>query len=264
MNLREPATSDMDRMRELVRSAMTASYRLSPQQIDEIVDSQFSDSRLDGTSVVLVAESEDVNTAVGVAVGEFDNDVATVRWLFVDPEHRGEGVGTELFEATVDAVRDRGAERVLAAVLDANTEGGQFFERFDYDRTDERQIELGEESLVEYVYAEPAADDERAASAKTDAGTVDYPDAELDDGELAATTDDGERVYIDRDDEESGTEAPFLAAYFDTEHTDQFGYYCANCGSLNVAIDNMDRLRCNNCGNSHASRSTESYDDSYL
>ena len=63
---------------------------------------------------------------------------------------------------------------------------------------------------------------------------------------------------------DSGTEGPFFVAYTDEEYTEQFGYYCGNCGSLDTAMDNMERVECSECGNTHAERSGEAYDDSYL
>ncbi|MFC7154100.1 GNAT family N-acetyltransferase [Halomarina halobia] len=292
MELRKPTPDDADRVREVVRSAMMTSYALSPEQIATIVEAQFGDARptrgFDGSDAsVLVAESE-VNggpsTIAGVVVGELDEGDGEVRWLFVDPEHRGAGVGTELFEAMVGALRDQGVERVRASTLEANMEGHGFFERFEYERIGVRQAEFGDESLEEYVYVEPsaagAADEEteadagidRKTKAETDGDTetdadgteVDLPETEREDGVPTAMTDDGRRVYVDRDDQLSGEEAPFFAAYLDEEFTERYGYYCAYCGSLDVTEDTMGRVECDECGNTHASRSDEAYDDSYL
>ncbi|WP_254545376.1 GNAT family N-acetyltransferase [Halomarina pelagica] len=306
MELREPTPDDADRVREVVRSAMTTSYALSPEQIETIVEAQFGDDRptrdFEGSdAAVIVAESE-VNggpsTIAGVVVGELDGDEGEVRWLFVDPEHRGAGIGTELFETMVGALRDQGAERVRASTLEANMEGHGFFERFEYERLGVRQAEFGDESLEEYVYVEPSADEETEAEAEAEAeagidrktkaeadgetGTateadadgetdadeaeaeVDLPGTERRDGVPTATTDDGRQVYVDRDDELSGEEAPFFAAYLDEEFTERYGYYCAYCGSLDVTEDTMGRVECDECGNTHAARSGEAYDDSYL
>lgn len=255
----------------MAQSAMTTSYKLSPKQIETVMEEQFGEERLaqladDEDSDVLVAEGESRDgsaTVVGVVVGGREGNAGEIRWLFVDPEHRGEGIGTRLFENVEEALRDRGVEYVQATALEANTDGAQFFERFGYERTDERQIEMGDESLKEYVYTEQSAVDSTADSART-GGDSEYPDAELDDGELTATTDDGQRVYVDRDADRSGDEAAFLEAYLDDAYTEQFGYYCTNCGSLNVSMDNMERIECEECGNTNASRSSEEYDDSYL
>ena len=277
MNLREANPDDTERIREVAESSMTTSYALSPQQIDGVVEDQFGEERLsdgmdDGDAVLLVAEDDmdgESTTVVGVVSGRVDGETGEIRWLFVDPEHRGKGIGTELFETAVDRLRDGGADRVRALTLEANTEGAQFFEQFEFERTDERRVELGDESLVEYVYADPSSAEGTADSAETNADEADsthdeFPGAEVRDGAVVATTGDGREVYVDRDDEESGTEAPFFPAYNDEEFAEQFGYYCSNCGSLDVSLDDMDRMECGECGNSHASRSSESYDDSYL
>lgn len=274
MDPREPTPDDADRIRELVRSSMTTSYRLSPEQIESVLEDQFSDDRLtalaeDADGVALVADDGaelEERVVAGVVVGEVVDGVGEIRWLEVDPEHRGAGLGTSLLESAVEAFRERDVDHVRATTLEKSTEGEQFLERFGYVRTEERTIELGDETLVEYVHTEPSAadDDDATDSAKTDAGEVDFPDTEISDGVRTAATDDGQRVYLDTDDESSGTEDSFFATYTDEEFTDRYGYYCANCGSLNVMADDMDRLECGQCGNSHATRSGATYDDSYL
>ena len=168
-----------------------------------------------------------------------------------------------------DALRGAGADSVRATALEANTEGHQFFEQFGLERAAEREVEVGDESLVEYVYADPDADleAESADGSEEQADGADgetMPETETADGTTTATTEDGERVFVAREEEESGTEAPFYVTYTDENHAERFGFYCSNCGSLNVSMDDMDRLECQNCENSHASRSGESYDDSYL
>lgn len=272
MELREPTPEETERIREMVDSSMTTSYRLSPQQIETITDTEFSDDSLtrmfdDEDAVVIVAENsiDDTEpTVAGIVLGGVEDGVGEIRWLFVDPEHRGLEIGTKLFEAATDALRERNVERIQATALEKNTEGEQFFEKLDLERTEERTIELGDESLVEYVYTEPSTTTETTDSAKTDAGETEFPDTELEDGVRTATTEDGQEVYIDTDsDGESGTEAPFFVTYLDEEWGERYGYYCANCGSLDVQMDDMERMECSECGNSHAPDSDE-YDGSYL
>lgn len=270
MELREPAAADAERIGEVVESAMTTSHRLSPQQIERVVDEAFSEAALaekrgDDETLLRVAETaEDLETetVVGYAEGSVDGDEGEVAWLFVDPEHRGKGVGTELFETMREALREAGASTVRATVLDANTEGGQFFEQFGLVRSDERHVTIGDESLVEVVFTESGRGERGAGDEAT--GGERLPGTQTTDGETTATTDDGEEVVLARDEQESGTEAPFLVAYTDEAHEDRFGYYCANCGSLDVTMDDTERLECSNCGNAHAERSSDSYDDSYL
>lgn len=283
MELRPPTAADADRIAELVKSSMTASYRLSPQQIEDVVDSQFGEDALpaagsdddddDDETITFVAETTDGDGSdvppeivTGYVEGRVDGDRGELTWLFVDPEHRGRGVGTTLFESARDALRDAGASTLVATTLEENTEGHQFFERFDLERVGEREVEVAEVDLVETVYAESSAVDVDAEQEHA-GGAVDgrdLPGTETQDGATTATTDDGERVSLARDEAESGAEAPFLVAYVDEAHSERFGFYCANCGSLDVAMDDADRLDCPDCANEHATRSADSYDDSYL
>ena len=53
---------------------------------------------------------------------------------------------------------------------------------------------------------------------------------ETHDGTLTATTDDGETVYLNVEEAKSGTESPFFVTYTDEAFTEQFGYFCGNCG----------------------------------
>ncbi|WP_084156891.1 GNAT family N-acetyltransferase [Haladaptatus cibarius] len=274
MNIRELTPTDTGRVRELVESAMTTSYALSPQQIETLAEEKFGEEQLtqrieSSGTVIRVADSEEWDTIVGVVVAEQEGETGEVRWLFVDPEHRGREIGRKLFETATEALREQGAERLRATALESNTEGHQFFERFGFEEVERRRVEVGDESLVEYVYEESSSAGERTADSEegdegTDAAANDgFPNTESVDGETTVPTDDG-RVYLDLDAEHSGTEGAFFTAYTDEAHEEQFGYYCRNCGSLNVSMDNVERIECNECGNTHASRSTEEYDDSYL
>ena len=273
MELRKSKTSDTGRIRELIESTLTASSALSPQQIQALLEDDFASERLEDTfessdSVTLVAESTvdgGETTIGGIVEAQVEEDNGKIRWLFVDPEHRGKGIGSRLFETVLETLRQQDVERVTASTFEANREGAQFFEEFGFEQTDDRQVEIAGETFVEHVYAEQSTGTETAGESnieeKSDAA---LPNTEMTNGATTATADEGQQVYIDRTEDESGTEGPFFATFTDEKHTEQFGYYCANCGSLDTAMDNMDRIECTNCSNTHASRSDEAYDDSYL
>lgn len=266
METRALAEADVERVIELAESAMTASFAMNPSRIEALVEERFGEQRLSGIvddedRIGLVVETDEVvdeRVVSGFASATVDGETGTIEWLFVDPEHRGLGVGTELFERTSEALRDRGVEEVEAAVLEANTEGQQFAESVGLDAGDERRLEVGGESLAEHVYTT----DERAADEES--GETSFPETEeLEDGTIVATH-EGEELYVDPDDERSGDEGPFFGAYSDESHTDRFGYYCHNCGSLSVSMGNAEELECGSCGNTHSPRSAEADDESYL
>lgn len=254
---------------------MTAGYAISPQQIDAVVEDQFGRDRLEGDSgdreaTYVVAEIDDEvaeTTVAGVVVGRVADEIGEIRWLFVDPEHRGKGIGTTLFEDARDKLRDDGAEEIRIYPLEESTEGPQFAEQLGFEQVGDREVEIGGESFVEYAYAE-ASSDEAESAADDSAGDptepTTFPNTEERDGHRTTTTGDGERLYVDTDDEQSGTAAAFFPVYEDEAFEERYGFYCGNCGSLDVSVDQMDRYECSECGNSHASRSDQSYDDSHL
>lgn len=62
------------------------------------------------------------------------------------------------------------------------------------------------------------------------------------------------------EDREIGTDGPFFAAYFE-DGENLYGWFCANCGTLDTAMDSMGRLECNRCGNTC---SPSEWDAAYL
>lgn len=129
----------------------------------------------------------------------------------------------------------------------------------------ERDLTIGEEEFVEYVYGE--ADDDIDADAGTEAGpgeATSFPGTEEADGHRTTTDEDGQQVFIDTGDGRSGTAGAFFPVSTDESLSERFGYYCSNCGSLRTAMDNEDRVECTECGNTHEPRSSETYDDAYL
>lgn len=63
------------------------------------------------------------------------------------------------------------------------------------------------------------------------------------------TTADGETVYVDPTEGDAGTEGAFLAVYRDADGERRYGWFCAACESLDVAMGSMGRLECSRCGN---------------
>lgn len=255
---------DAGRLREIARSSMTTSYALSPDDIEGIVEEVFAEDALrermeSGDAGLFVGETDGV--LAGFVETSTDGEEGTVRWLHVDPERRGLGVGTALFERAVSELEEE-IEAVRAVTLAANQSSGSFFERLGFERIEERTTGLGDRETVEYVYAESGTEDRaRSADEADDAGTPES--TSRDDVEIPdeVSTDEGETAYPGED-LIQGSEGWFAVTFADEDHSEEYGYYCANCGSTDVSMDSMERLRCENCGNT--SKAGEDYDASYL
>lgn len=273
--VRPAEAADAERIREVASSSMTATYALSPQEIETIVEAEFSEDAQrrfeDDDTVALVAELPDEGEGdvlagfVEASVEEGQGE-GTIRWLHVDPERRGDGVGTTLFERVQSVLDERGIDGVRALALAENTSSGAFFERFDFEKTDEREVDFGGETTIEHVFVE-GAPGEGGGATDTAADAADEGDAEsvpdLDAAELpdSVTAMDGETVHLG-DDRLPGSEGGFVPTFLDADHAEQHGYYCLNCESTDVSMDSMEQIRCSNCGNTR--KPDEGYDDSYL
>jgi ribosomal protein S18 acetylase RimI-like enzyme len=55
--------------------------------------------------------------------------------IVVDPAHRRQGVGRLLLEATMKALKARGAPRVVLSTAERNTEAQRLFDRAGFRRT---------------------------------------------------------------------------------------------------------------------------------
>ncbi|GGK61428.1 MULTISPECIES: DUF5816 domain-containing protein [Haloarcula] len=60
---------------------------------------------------------------------------------------------------------------------------------------------------------------------------------------------DGETLYVDRSDGDTGTKGAFYVVYRDADRERRWGYFCGNCETFNNAMDSMGRIRCNDCSN---------------
>ncbi|WP_158059514.1 GNAT family N-acetyltransferase [Halorussus halophilus] len=258
-SIRKGESGDVERIQELVESSMTTSYALSPQDIETIIDAAFSESALEDRidneeTIVLVGEVDDV--LAGVTEATISDDTAEIQWLHVDPERRGAGLGSALFERLTAELEERGIDEFRAVSLAANTSAGTFFERFDYEKVDERQTDLGGRETIEYIYTHgDHASETSTDSAEPVADSLDdeYPET--------ITTEDGEELYLG-DDPFQGSEGLFTATFSDPDRSERYGFYCLHCGSADVSMDELERVRCGTCGNTR--KPDDDYDGSYL
>lgn len=244
MDIRQAKPEDGAAVREVALHSLEASYTLSPQTIESAVKQWYDNDTLtekldDPELLVLVAERD--GNIVGFAEGDVveEGGDGDLLWLHVDPDYRGEGVGDRLFHAIYDQLMEMGATRLRGRVLRDNPAGNDFYEKHGLVRAVNERVEIDGSEYVENIYVE----DEPTA--------VESVTTENGDGE----------IYIDHDDAERGSVAPFLVAYNNTERTERYGYFCSNCNSLDIAMDSMGRAECNECGNQ---RKATRWDAAYL
>lgn len=250
MKVRQATDSDSERIKEIAEQSFQASYSLSPIGIESIVEIEFESeplaSRLDEDGrLVLVVEEDD--NLLGFAEGHVRGEESgEVKWLHVDPTERGNGVGTKLFERVLADMRERGVE-VQATVLSDNQEGGDFFEKFNFESEGQTEREFDDQTVHVEVYhsEETEADEEEEYTVPED----------------ESITVEGQTLFLDLQEPLSGEEGQMLLAFQDEAQEDHYGFYCTNCGTFTDSVDGQGKIVCENCGNEHR---PEDWDDSYL
>jgi N-acetylglutamate synthase-like GNAT family acetyltransferase len=252
MEIRDADPDDTAAVRRVTRRSFEASYALDPSVIEALLEGPFAEDRLasriaDAGTTYLVAERD--GEVAGFA--ELAVDEVEVAWLHVHPDHRGAGVGTGLLERLREAL-PHGVDRLRAPVLDANAEGEPFAERHGFEHVDRTEREVADERLVEHVYAD-------VEDTSTGDGTDHLSTGDGTDSRVPETVEvDGTELAVDADDRTSGTDAPFLGVF---DGDERFGFYCANCGTVADAMDELGRIACSTCGNTHR---PDEWDDAYL
>jgi len=243
MQTRNARPADRPAIRDVARRSLERSYSLSPQAITTAVEKWYDEGELadrfgDPSRLFLVSERDDQIVAFSESVHSESGDEATLLWLHVDPAYRGEGIATELFDVTVDRLHEEGFEHVYGRVLDDNTDGNAFYESRGLEKVGEDTVEIGERTYVENVWTLHESS-----------------------GLEAIENGDGETVFVDYTESDTGSAGHFYTVYSDEEKSSQYGYFCANCDNLANAMDSMGRIECNHCGNT---RKPSRWDAAYL
>lgn len=239
MDVREATRDDVAAIRSVARASLTESYghALSDEVIAEAVERWYDAEKLaddlardDVVFLLGVVGEEAVAFAQSYVVRERET-VGDVDWLHVRPEHRGEGYGADLLAAVEAELRERGVDRIEARVLAANERGARFYEAHGFERTGESAVEIGDERFEEIRYVKHLDGGEGEVVVEARRGP------------------EGGRLYVDFEERERASRAPFFAAYTDRDHEERYGWFCSNCEGFDTAMDAMGRVECNRCGN---------------
>jgi ribosomal protein S18 acetylase RimI-like enzyme len=230
MDIRPAEPADRPAIRDVARRSLQASYSLGPQAINSAIEEWYDEDRLaetlaDDDRLLLVVERDEQVVGFSESVISADN-TGTLLWLHVDPAHRGAGLASGLFDATRTHLEDYGVSHLHGRVLEDNVEGNTFYEERDFEQVGTEQVEIDGRTYVENIYSE----------------TEQWGREPIEDG-------NGRTVYVDHDNHERGSIAPFHVVFADEDGESRYGYFCSNCNTLANAMDSMGRIECDNCGN---------------
>ena len=251
MDIRNATTDDVDAIRRVASESMAASYghAIDEAALTAAVDEWYGPDRLteslaDDNAVFVVAV--DSGSIVGFAqseVAEGRESVGYLDWLHVIPEHRGGGIGSQLLRRLKQQLVDAGVDRLEGRVLVENQAGVSFYEEQGFSEVGTRDVEIHGEVFEERVY------------------TTFLEDTDADPSGLVEREIDGRTVYVAYDESARGSDAPFFAVYLDEDRKKPYGWMCGGDEGFDVAMDTMERLECNACGNR---RKAARWDAAYL
>lgn len=250
MEFREATETDLESIRRVAAASLDASYAesLGEDVVYRLTEGWYTEEQLrerleDDSVLYVVAESDgELRGFCEIELTEPEKSVGEIQWLHVHPEERGQGVGRKLLERAEERILDSGAKRIEGVVLDANEAGNAFYREHGYTRVGEHGVTIDGEEFTENRYLKRRGTE----------GPADL---------LEEREDEGRTVYVALDERERGNLAPFYVTYTDEDRENAYGYYCSNCGSFDNAMDAMERLECNVCGNH---RKPSRWDSGYL
>lgn len=140
MRIESPAMDDADRLAdlwvELARDQRAHGSHLQPQANREAVREGLARHVITGGLLVARVDDEIAGfVQFAPEGGSYKQDVerGVIENLYVRPEHRGEGIGSELLERAEQELFDAGADRVSLEVLASNEAARRFYARHGYD-----------------------------------------------------------------------------------------------------------------------------------
>ena len=240
MEIREARSHDRPAIRDVARRSLQASYSLDPKAIIGAVEEWYDENRLkdmltDDDKLLLVVDVDDQVVALADVV--ISDSTGEILWLHVDPDYRGENYGAQLFEATRDHLEERGVTNLQGRVLADNAGGNTFYQNKGLTKVGEEEVDIHGTAYVENVYAE------------------------IEEEGVEEIDVDGDTVYVNHENTETGSIAPFHVIFTEEDGEDIYGYWCSKCEDVANAMDAMGRIQCDSCGNA---RKPTRWDSAYM
>lgn len=153
-------TDDVPAMQSVVHECWSADYPtvISSKAIKDGLLEWYEEEQLarevrSADAIVAVSETDDGLSGFAHAV--LDGEEGTILRIYVLPEERRGGVGTELVEFTTDELAERGVDRVYALALARNDVAAEFYAETGFERVRTEKTTIGGERYDELVFERP-------------------------------------------------------------------------------------------------------------
>ena len=157
MNFRHARPDDTEDVQRVAERTWESDYPnvLNRENVEGVVnewyDTETVREEMDSEdSIVIVAEDD--GKVVGFAHGVWARRTGHILRLYVDPDRRREGTGQELLATIRDSLLQRGSDRIQAMVLAGNDHGNDFYREAGFEKIDEGEAIIGDETYTENVY----------------------------------------------------------------------------------------------------------------
>ena len=164
VTIRRSEADDLDGIRRVAERAWRETYDgvLPDDALETMLETHYAPKvlaeirRSDAEHLFVAVDDGDV--VVGYAAsGRSDAAVEGEISIYVDPERWGDGIGESLLDRAVEDLSERGVGQVEESVLVDNEVGRSFYEKH-FERTGDREIEVGGETKVVDVYEKGIVD----------------------------------------------------------------------------------------------------------
>lgn len=159
MDIREATQDDRGAIKTVAKRSLEASYSLSSTTIENAVNEWYGpdlfNEKLEDDNVILLVVETDGVVAFSESLRVAGRKQGDLLWLHVHPDHRGHGIGSDLYEHTRERLLEEGIQYLRARVLDDNKTGVTFYEERGFERIGRDKIDIDGDDYLEYIYLHP-------------------------------------------------------------------------------------------------------------
>lgn len=168
MNIRTATSADREAIENIATKSLKASYSLPSTTIVKAAEEwygadAFAEKLEDDHVTVLVAETDEV-VAFSESFRVAGRGQGDLLWLHVHPDHRGQGIGSTLYERTRERLLEEGVQYLRSRVLADNRSGASFYEERGFEQIGQDQLDIDGDQFEEYIYLLPDVDTDRSHS----------------------------------------------------------------------------------------------------
>lgn len=162
MDIRPATSADREAIETVARESLEASYSLDPTTIENATAEWYGGDafaeKLEDDHVILLVAVTDGVVAFSESVRVAGRGQGDLLWLHVHPDHRGQGIGSELYERTRERLLEAGVQYLRSRVLADNRMGASFYEDRGFERVGRDRLDIEGDQFEEYIYILPDVD----------------------------------------------------------------------------------------------------------